>query len=147
MICTKCLQGKTVSGGRWCQKCINSYLRNWRKTPTGKFKNRRIQKRYHLKNKEKIRKYNQEHYIKNGKKRGVNFLEVNKKWAKNNPEKIKAHLKVFYAVKDGKLIKPLKCLRCQAETRLLAHHLDYSKPLEVVWLCSSCHRLEHLKNA
>ena len=44
------------------------------------------------------------------------------------------------------------CGRCGAEpemsrdgSRVLmhAHHLDYTKPLEVVWLCWRCHAVEH----
>jgi hypothetical protein len=28
--------------------------------------------------------------------------------------------------------------------RLEAHHTDYSRPLEVEWLCVSCHRNHHV---
>ena len=34
---------------------------------------------------------------------------------------------------------PCRCGNPDAEM----HHPDYSKPLEVVWLCKGCHRLEH----
>jgi len=30
------------------------------------------------------------------------------------------------------------------ETKLHAHHEDYAKPLEVVWLCPRCHRARHM---
>jgi hypothetical protein len=29
---------------------------------------------------------------------------------------------------------------------LHAHHDDYSRPLDVVWLCPSCHRQHHVKS-
>jgi hypothetical protein len=47
---------------------------------------------------------------------------------------------VTYAVKTGKMVKPLYCERCSSFGRLDGHHKDYSKPLQVEWLCRSCHR-------
>jgi len=38
-------------------------------------------------------------------------------------------------------IQPSAC-RC-GNPNAQMHHPDYSKPLEVVWLCTGCHRLEH----
>lgn len=46
---------------------------------------------------------------------------------------------LFRALRDGKLVKPDKCGRCKAKDRYLqSHHDDWSKPLEVVWLCRQC---------
>lgn len=46
------------------------------------------------------------------------------------------------AVRTGRLIKPATCSRCgRSDLRIEAHHVDYSKPLEVQWLCSECHGL------
>ncbi len=59
------------------------------------------------------------------------------------PEKYKAHLKVKRAVKSGKLEKrPCAC----GEKEVEAHHEDYSKPLEVIWKCSKCHRRHHAED-
>jgi hypothetical protein len=55
-----------------------------------------------------------------------------------------------YALKLGILTKPDACEKCGAkpERRLLhGHHADYSKPLEVEWLCTFCHGEEHRKYA
>jgi len=43
------------------------------------------------------------------------------------------------------LEKPAVCHHCQLPSKrpLHAHHEDYSKPLDVVWLCSACHRFFH----
>lgn len=41
----------------------------------------------------------------------------------------------------GKL-RPEPCRRCGAEPAE-KHHPDYEKPLEVEWLCRSCHRRMH----
>jgi ribosomal protein S27AE len=47
------------------------------------------------------------------------------------------------ALRSGKLEK-MPCTRCGSLT-VEAHHHDYSKPLEVVWMCRRCHCLEHKK--
>lgn len=61
-------------------------------------------------------------------------------WAICNPEKRKAHEKVKDALRRGALIKQA----CQCgEVLVHAHHDDYSKPLEVKWLCRACHRKHH----
>lgn len=51
---------------------------------------------------------------------------------------------VSYAVANGSLRrKPCEC--CGAgET--VAHHDDYAEPLDVRWLCRSCHLLWHAEN-
>lgn len=59
-----------------------------------------------------------------------------------------AYQVVYWAVRSGMVEKPETCERCGAKPpprRLHAHHLDYAKPLEIVWLCSLCHGEEHRK--
>jgi excisionase family DNA binding protein len=43
------------------------------------------------------------------------------------------------ALSAGTLTRPSCCERCQSEEPLAAHHENYTKPLDVVWLCPSCH--------
>lgn len=62
-------------------------------------------------------------------------------WMKSNPEKVRAHAAVRRAVKTGKLVKG-GCVDCGME-RVHAHHDDYSKPLEVLWLCPMHHAKRH----
>lgn len=48
------------------------------------------------------------------------------------------------AIRDGRLTKPSKCEYCGIESSALTgHHYDYSRPLDVEWLCSSCHAAAH----
>lgn len=59
-------------------------------------------------------------------------------------EQTRARGKVRDAVRYGKIIKPDRCEQCGEITprRFLdGHHEDYSKPLDVIWLCRSCHGL------
>jgi len=50
---------------------------------------------------------------------------------------------VSRAVKQGKVVRPSTCTRCGARGKTHGHHLDYTQPLMVVWLCNPCHSLEH----
>ena len=56
----------------------------------------------------------------------------------------RAHTATTRAIKSGKLV-PKPCERCGATDRIEAHHPDYSKPLEVKWLCFPCHRALHVE--
>jgi ribosomal protein S27AE len=56
-----------------------------------------------------------------------------------NPEKISAHQAVARALKNGVLVRPNTCSRCGFDVLAIAHHPDYSKPLDVIWLCDQCH--------
>lgn len=61
-------------------------------------------------------------------------------WRKDNPDGYKAQTAVGNAIRDGKLIKQ-PCQVCRSED-VEGHHEDYSKPLEVEWLCSRHHKTE-----
>lgn len=60
---------------------------------------------------------------------------------KFNKEKVLARCSVAYALKKGFLIKPQRCSSCKNFGKIQAHHPDYSKRLEIVWLCVTCHHL------
>ena len=56
------------------------------------------------------------------------------------PERYKPYNRFHYAKKRGRLVSPQACEGCGKTGLLLqGHHPDYSKPLEVEWLCASCH--------
>lgn len=57
------------------------------------------------------------------------------------PEKRQARIKVTNAIRLGKLIKQ-PCEKCGKE-KAEAHHDDYSKPLDIRWLCSFHHKQLH----
>jgi hypothetical protein len=54
-----------------------------------------------------------------------------------------AHNAINKGIASGKIVKPLRCERCGAKRRLHGHHDDYTKSLEVQWLCSVCHTARH----
>lgn len=85
------------------------------------------------------RKHNNDWYQRNRHRK----LEKVAEHKKNNPEKIKAKAALNNALKSGRLTRPYKCERCESSSNIQGHHYDYSLPLEVIWLCCSCHTKEH----
>ncbi|AII28021.1 endonuclease [Bacillus phage Bobb] len=57
-----------------------------------------------------------------------------------------ARKKVLRAVQSGKLVRPTCCTDCKKEGAVEAHHEDYNKPLDVKWLCKTCHENTHHLN-
>jgi hypothetical protein len=47
------------------------------------------------------------------------------------------------ALETGALVRHPCCERCASNFKLEAHHEDYTKPLEVTWLCVKCHNARH----
>lgn len=107
-----------------------------------------VLKKYYDKNKDKIREYEKERYLKDKERiRNVQkiyngtkeYLVVRKNWRDRNKLQTKAQWAISRAV-SRKKIKRMPCEIC-GEINTQAHHDDYTKPLEVRWLC----RLHHME--
>lgn len=61
------------------------------------------------------------------------------KYKNKYPEKYKAHYKMRDNMRDKKIEKPELCSVCGKKKNLEGHHHDYSKPLDVLWVCRKCH--------
>lgn len=79
------------------------------------------------------------------KSKKIHFISRAKKWKLMNVDKTRAHWKVKYNLSKGKMVRPENCEICGKKGIIQAHHEDYSKPLEVKWICTFCHRRENLK--
>ncbi len=66
-----------------------------------------------------------------------------KKWYMKNREKLRAYWKLKCAVERGEIVRPKQCSKCPFVGKIQGHHTDYSKPLDVMWLCKRCHENEH----
>lgn len=60
-----------------------------------------------------------------------------------SPGKVLARSALNTAVKNGGIVKSKQCSKCGSEGEIDGHHEDYSKPLEVEWLCPLCHAKRH----
>jgi len=119
----------------WCKDCDNKRHKLWRKNHPERV--REMSQGQRDRDPEKmraaVRKYAKLHPESSRKNC--------KKWAKKNGYKVSAHKKVAYAIKTGKLIKE----NCFCGKLAHAHHDDYSKPLDVIWLCPIHHKERHAK--
>ena len=75
----------------------------------------------------------------------ASHVAASERWAANHPERRKASFAVSNAVRDGKLFKT-PCQVCGIE-KVEGHHPDYSRPLDVVWLCTPHHKEIHRMTA
>ena len=71
----------------------------------------------------------------NHKIKSTDYIEFKKKR--------QARLLVTRAIHKGCLIRSDSCQKCNETGRTSAHHIDYGKPLSVLWLCSKCHGEAH----
>jgi hypothetical protein len=77
---------------------------------------------------------------KNAETHRLNVRRYAERW----PEKIVVKGQVKTALKTGRLVRPAACDDCGTTCKPDAHHDDYTKPLEVRWLCEECHHsVEH----
>lgn len=67
--------------------------------------------------------------------------EINRAWRAEDKRRHVAHNAVGRAIRAGDLVRQ-PCVRC-GEKKSVAHHEDYDKPLEVMWLCQPCHKKRH----
>ena len=116
-----------------CKPCVLARTKQWQQmNPVKRLMNERrwktenpdrhraLTRAYQQRNKARLRTRLQDHRLK-------------------YPQKYHAHKIVQYAIKTGQLERPLTCSQCHRTAKIQAHHQDYSKPLEVIWLCRRCH--------
>ena len=70
-----------------------------------------------------------------------NAIAQSKKWRAADLRRAKCHRAVARALRNGDL-SPQDCAVC-GSPKAVAHHEDYDKPLDVVWLCQVHHKARH----
>lgn len=101
---------------------------------------RKANKKYRLANQDKVAKMNKDYQQSEAGKASMRRSKTN--MLIKYPEKAKAREKLNDEIKAGRIIKPTSC-SCGAIGVIHGHHFDYSKPLEVVWVCTKCHAVLH----
>lgn len=113
------------------------YMKEWRIKNREKYKEyqRVYQKEYYHKHKEKIKMQVKQWQLENPDKRA----KYCKKYRQKYPGRYKAMEILNHAIERKGLAKPQFCSRCGGNGTVHGHHEDYSKPLDVEWLCAKCH--------
>jgi hypothetical protein len=70
-------------------------------------------------------------------------VELHRVWRKEDARRDKCHRAVSRAILNGTITR-LPCEVCGSE-KSQAHHEDYDKPLDVMWLCAQHHCDRHKK--
>ena len=124
-----------------CRECSRKSLRTYQKTEKGK--EARHKYRQTKAGKEVLQRADQRYrQTENGKKsHSVGCQKYNLLY----PEKRRAHAAVAYALETGKITRPFACEICFSICKPESHHEDYSRPLEVDWLCIECHSKQGVK--
>lgn len=98
------------------------------------------------KNQKKEKEYMREYYKINIDKE----RERRRRYMKNRRLKLKelsgyTDSEVTKRIKNGEILIPDKCQKCGKKDKLTAHHNDYEKIFEVIFLCRWCHGEVHRK--
>ena len=62
-------------------------------------------------------------------------------WRQKHPEAIKAHNILNNGIRNGLVVRGI-CIFC-SNKKPYGHHEDYSKPLDVLWICPKHHTEIH----
>ena len=112
---------------------------NWKNKEEVKTYNKQAYKRRLKENSN----YNKEFYLKQKDKKSYikSHNKARNKWNERNPEKRLAQIRAYDNIK---IPKGQLCQICNKNKAVERHHEDYSKPLEIMFLCFDCHRKIHL---
>ena len=87
-----------------------------------------------------------EKYRASGREKRNPLSGHQKRWRKRFQERQGAHNKAQRAVSKGLIPKSNSCSQCGVTNiKLEKHHDDYSKPLDIRWLCVKCHGITRRK--
>lgn len=136
--CTSCGIEKDKSGftgeKHWCKECCYAYGKRYRELNADKIRESKRLYSHTEKSKEYKKKWNKEN-VERTRARYLRYKE-------SHLEEVKARSTLYNLIAHGKNDIRKPCEVC-GEIKVEAHHDDYSKPLEVKWLCIKHHKELH----
>lgn len=123
-----------------CKECIKSTVRSHREQNIDRIREYDKRRGNQPHRVEARKEYIATEAGKQAKKRAVDAYN------KRHPMRYAAHVITGNAIRDGKLIQASNCSVCNSTEKIEGHHDDYTKPLEVRWMCEECHKEWHCHN-
>jgi hypothetical protein len=139
-VCNACGIPKIIpddyyGSSRVCRECIKTRVAAYQKTAAGRESHRKAQRRWNAKASSQL--------LKADWKKSDKGIEAERRYYASKmdriPEKLRARALVNTHVRRGKIRKPANCESCGKTCAVEAHHEDYTRPLDVQWLCRDCH--------
>jgi hypothetical protein len=117
----------------------NEYQRVWRNSDSYREKHAAYMREWTKNNPKKVKEIRRRWEASNP----ALIKAARKLWQEKNREKHLAHRAIDVLVNQAGWIKPTTCQHCGIECLTQAHHEDYSRRLDVKWLCVWCHNKIH----
>lgn len=122
----------------YCRECSREYSRAWRAAHPGKAWEyvREWRKANPERRREIERKYRSQFTPSERKQREK----------MRNAVRSTAWRRLREAIEEGRIHKPSRCEDCGVVfpvEQIHGHHEDYTKPLNVIWVCRGCHQARH----
>ena len=103
---------------------------------------------WNRRNRDRVEKARKSYRLRHPERAKRNAVIHDRRNKERYPEKAAAWKAVEQALKTGALEKPESCEdcgECMPSRDIHGHHHDYSRPLDVRWLCQACHRAVHAR--
>jgi len=151
MVCATCEQAPRKKGKRQCGRCAWKSEDKTLARERRKLYKQRLRRRQGCRTREEIlaaaiekKRLRQLERLTPREPRPSRFTPTD---TLRKPLHRRAQNLVYIAVRDGRLVRPERCSKCRSKRGTIeASHDDYSKPLQIEWLCASCHHKKDKAN-
>lgn len=149
--CTKCkcvkplaefeIEKRRKSGyGPLCRLCANALNNTYNALPRVRQRMKELRSRpeAHAKHIEGLRQwYAANPHTGNHPRDKQRQAEYNR--SRSHSPEVRARKRFYAAISLGRITRPNNCSVCGKQCKPHGHHDDYSKPYDVLWVCTKCH--------